>query len=310
MRFKLLIIPLCVLFCFSGCTPEEEPEVIKLSISTRTITVSSEGGSYKVLVTSNADWEAEFDYNDFHWCAVEADGLRSDTIYIEVSRIISETPRETRIIVQSSHTQQRTLAVSDTITVTQEGWIVPEKGVLIGSTVWATCNVDNFGTFAENPYHAGKLYRFNNATAYTANPLYPVWNPVVPTETWLSANNPCPAGWRLPTANEMYALVKSGYRYDETLNGFFFGRNSESATQADTKGCVFLPGGGFIKNGNAEELLTSGRYWVDNGCTIDGDYVYYQYMQFLGNTEGSRAEYISISTYDVQYAFSIRCVKE
>ena len=309
MKFKLLFIALCVLFCFWGCTPEEKPEIIELSVSTRTIMAPSEGGSYKVAVSSNVGWQLEIDYDNYNWCSVEVDWLKNDTIYIAVSRISSETPRETRIIVQAGNAKNDNV-VSDTITVRQEAWIVPEEGVLIGSTVWAACNVGDFGTFAESPYHAGKLYRFNDATAYTANPLFPAWNPAAPSETWLPENNPCPAGWRLPTANEIYALVKSGYRYDETLNGFFFGRNSESATREDSKGCVFLPAGGFIKNGKVEELFSSGCYWVDNGCTIDGESVYYQYMQFSGNSESSQAEYVSINTYNIQYAFSIRCVKE
>lgn len=315
MQLKLLFIVLTLLLIFCACTSEEEPEVVELSVSERAITVQPEGGSHKIAVSCNVDWQAEFNYNDYYWCAIDATQANGDTIYIEVSRTESEQPRETRIIVQNSNTAGR-IIVADTIMVTQSGWTVPEEGVLINGTIWARYNVETFGTFTESLLEVGKLYQFNNATAYTITntdgllSVAPNWNPVSFTDIWLPENNPCPAGWRIPTQEEVFALVKSGYKYDSTLNGFFFGRDSQIATIEEPNGCIFLPSGGFIENGEVVDILQAGRYWVKNGCTVSDNSVFYRYLQFYSNSENDLAELAYIATHDINYAFSIRCVKE
>lgn len=315
MRSKLLIIT-GILFLFSACNPEEETEIIELSVSTNIVNAPSEGGSYKVSVSTNAAWEVEVDYNDYKWCSVESDPFNNDTIYIEVERTDSETLRETLIIVKNSSVNNDQM-LSDTINIMQEGWNVTEEGVLINGTIWAKYNVDDFGTFAESPEYTGKLYQFNNSTAYAtleAGGLLvpkPNWSPASSADAWLSENNPCPSGWRLPTSNEVYALVKSGYKYDSTLQGFFFGKNSESAGLEDSKGCIFLPAGGFIQNGDVVDIFLAGHYWVSDGCSPGDDSVLYRYLHLYNDdSQSGLAELASVITHDISYAFSIRCVKE
>ena len=316
MRSCFYFIILSALFLFSSCDSGEEPEVIEISLSVYTVDAPPEGGSYQVAVISNAAWLAEIDYDNFWWCAVEAN-RNNDTIYIEISRTESELPRQTRILVQNSSANGIAI-VSDTIIIRQAGWNVPPEGVLVGSTIWAKYNVDAFGVFVENQRNAGQLYQFNDKTGYTAvesNGTFapqPAWSSAPFANEWQPDNNPCPAGWRLPAQEEVFSLVKSGYQYNSAMKGFFFGADSRSATEEDNRGSVFLPMSGLIENGKVVDMFQIGRYWVQNGSTMNNDgSVFYRYLQFRADSsESGLAEFSYIVAYNIQYAFSVRCVRE
>ena len=316
MKTKLGYI-IGALFFLSACSPEEEKLLeINISVSVNEITAHSEGGSYKIEVSSNVDWTMDINYDDFSWCSVEGDCWVSDTVYIEVARSNSEAIKETFIVVRNRDVVNDYI-VSDTIFVTQTGWSVPEEGVLINGTIWAKSNIDAFGTFAESPYHVGKLYQYNSPVAYTTtiydeqndyrNPV-PAWTATPFSDTWMAENNPCPAGWRMPTSMELYALTKSGYTYNEALKGYFFGQNSESATKEDAKGCIFLSLGGKIADGEVFGMFAEGYYWAQDGHTLDENgYIRCPYLAFQNDNNSVK---FTIATTPVKNAFSIRCVKE
>jgi uncharacterized protein (TIGR02145 family) len=94
-------------------------------------------------------------------------------------------------------------------------------GVCLGGLMWAKYNVDEFGKFASAPEAPGKLYRFNDTTAFPASGTsdWPTYTADT-TSIWLSANDPCPSGWHLPTLNDLATLSNAaGGTYSEaTIN--------------------------------------------------------------------------------------------
>ena len=69
-----------------------------------------------------------------------------------------------------------------------------DRGVIINGTKWATRNIDERGTFVSQLHHLGNGY------------------------TWDEAKNVCPAGWRLPTKDEIEDLLRAPNKLT-TING-------------------------------------------------------------------------------------------
>ena len=113
-------------------------------------------------------------------------------------------------------------------------------GVIINGIIWATSNVDMPGTFAVNPEDAGMFYQWNRNIGYSAtDPLInsngtTTWDNSQPTgTTWEAANDPCPAGWRVPTINEFENIMSTGSVWTTTpVNGRILGSGSNT---------IFLP---------------------------------------------------------------------
>ena len=316
MKLKLLLITLSSLYLFTSCyyDSEDELENIEISLSTSKINAPPEGGIYKIAVTSNVGWIVDEFYAD--WFSIKNRGSSiSDTIIIEVTRSNSETAKTKTVSVRNGYVVDGYI-VSENLTITQAGWDVPAEGVLISGTIWAKYNVDAFGTFAESPYHFGKYYQYNDIVAYTTvvydelygyRRPYPDWQDVPVVNNWLPENNPCPPGWRLPTSGELWDLLKSGYTYNASLNGYFFGLSSASATPENTKGCIFMPASGRISGGNVMDVFQQGYYWAQDGYGLRDGHIGYICLSF--KNDGESVRHVT-GTTNQKDAFSIRCVKE
>jgi uncharacterized protein (TIGR02145 family) len=149
-----------------------------------------------------------------------------------------------------------------------------EKGVKVGGVVWATRNVDDPGTFAATPGDFGKFYQFNRAQAWGTSGNIADYNAIrhdSTTREWAKANDPCPKGWRLPTADELTALGAAGTRWsngvDKTWDvaGRWFGSNADKATVENPGEAIFLPAVGFLtRSGDLSEQQKTGVYWSAN----------------------------------------------
>ena len=125
-----------------------------------------------------------------------------------------------------------------------------DPGVVINGVKWATRNVDRPGTFATKPETAGMFYQWNRKIGWSAtNPTInssggTTWNNNTPTGTiWSKANDPSPAGWRVPTREEILKLLDKDKVRSEwtTVNGI----TGRKFTDKTTGKFLFLPAAGF-----------------------------------------------------------------
>jgi uncharacterized protein (TIGR02145 family) len=152
-----------------------------------------------------------------------------------------------------------------TCTVTVKNIPTPDfdEGVVINGVTWATRNVALPGTFANKPEDAGMMYQWNRKVAWEATGNITDWNSDYPTEdTWEEANDPSPAGWRVPTFDEIEALldedkVKQEWTTEKGVNGMKF-------TDKATGNSMFLPAMGdrdYLTGALSGTAGTNGAYW-------------------------------------------------
>ncbi|MDR0873642.1 MAG: fibrobacter succinogenes major paralogous domain-containing protein [Prevotellaceae bacterium] len=138
-----------------------------------------------------------------------------------------------------------------------------DKGVIINGVKWATRNVDAVGTFAATPESAGKFYQWNRKTAWAAEgETVENWDSTYPEGTeWTAANDPSPAGWRVPTRKEQATLLDAAkvtkvWTTQNGVNGYKF-------TDKTTNNSLFLPAAGYRNDsdGTLSSAGSYGAYW-------------------------------------------------
>ena len=144
-----------------------------------------------------------------------------------------------------------------------------QEGIIVNGVKWATRNVGAKGKFADYPEDYGKYY------------------------TLEEAKTACPAGWRLPTKEEISMLLSVGkntWTTVEGVNGRTFSRGSSS---------IFLPAAG---TSGGSSVGTNAYYWSSNGYSYNSsDYGYY--LNFNSND-------VTISDSKGTNRFPVRCVCE
>jgi uncharacterized protein (TIGR02145 family) len=181
-----------------------------------------------------------------------------------------------------------------------------DTSVVINGVTWATRNVDAPGTFACNPEDAGMFYQWNRKVGWSStDPLVSsnydtIWDDSTPSgTTWETANDPSPAGWRVPTLAEIQTLLdedKVSYEWT-TFNGVYGGLFTDKTTSKS----LFLPAAGF-RYSYYGTLGNAGAYGLCWGSAQgDGDYAY-----GLGFDSGGAGW----GSHDRLWGFSVRCVAE
>jgi uncharacterized protein (TIGR02145 family) len=196
------------------------------------------------------------------------------------------------------------IPISDVDSIIFSKYSVPNNstGVLINDVVWATCNVDAPGTFASAPSEPGMFYQWNRRVGWSStDPLVNhggggAWNSSLPTgTTWSKANDPCPAGWRVPNHSEQESLLSSGSFWGD-LNGVYgryFGNGADR---------VFFPAAGVrvSDDGSLVNVNLGGYYWSRTKTEVGSVFIMILFS-------GSTATNIS---YLPSMGLTVRCVAE
>lgn len=187
------------------------------------------------------------------------------------------------------------------ITVIQKAVKVgPEPGP--GGVIWAETNVDLPYTFA-NQKSIGKFYQWNRNTAWASTGTVTGWPSTGATGFfWEEANDPCPTGWRVPTRDELQALINStgaSWRIvseDYDYPGVWFAPTQEEANNATFEnpgnGLFFPAGGRRNETGTLIDAGFNSYYWASDvnplGATTDimsvasGTYLIFPVERTLG----------------------------
>ncbi|MDR1679640.1 MAG: leucine-rich repeat domain-containing protein [Prevotellaceae bacterium] len=146
-------------------------------------------------------------------------------------------------------------------------------GVEINDVCWAKYNVNAPGTFTQNPEDAGMFYQWNRQAGWSAtDPLVStngsLW--IVSSDTgttWERTNDPCPTGFRLPSATELQNLstVSNAFviNYKNTgVNGRLFtdGANELFLPATDYRDCF-----GQLQN----TFSYQGQYWGQGASILE-----------------------------------------
>ena len=135
-----------------------------------------------------------------------------------------------------------------------------DPGVVIDGVRWATRNVNMSGTFAENPESTGMFFQWNRRMAWSAtDETVTGWDSETSQNArgeWERENDPCPAGWRVPTITEASRLLNAGSvrATKNDINGRLFGTAPNQ---------IFLPAGGWRQNNDGMLLDkgSDGHHW-------------------------------------------------
>jgi hypothetical protein len=174
-----------------------------------------------------------------------------------------------------------------------------DEGVLINGLTWATRNVDAPGTFAANPEDAGMFYQFNSNVGWSStDPLVnsdggTTWEDLyLASNMWEYNYNPSPAGWRIPTRDELQSLWDGNKVRREltTYNGVY--------------GCMFTD----KTNGNSVFLPAAGCRDHDYDGVLCGAGAFGAYRNSQGDfrTFGSGC---GGGWYYLKNGYSVRCIK-
>ncbi|WP_251621960.1 FISUMP domain-containing protein [Odoribacter lunatus] len=172
-------------------------------------------------------------------------------------------------------------------------------GEWINGVCWARSNVDEPGTFAATPEASGMLYQWNRRKGWPATGEVSGWDSSVPSgESWEAANDPCPAGWRVPTAEEIDALLD-----DVKVNSIWTlqnGVNGRKFTDNTTGNTIFLPSVRY-RDGNHEKIPSEheGWYWSDMRSA-----------EMLAKILFFKHDYFSDVNFLTIYGLSVRCVAD
>jgi len=170
---------------------------------------------------------------------------------------------------------------------------IPEGGIFINGIKWATRNVGSLKTFVTNPEDYGGYYQWNRETTdFVPSPNYNYDDEVY---FWQPSNNPCPAGWRVPTQSEFQELLKSPQSLGDRngVDGYYFGTEPYQ---------LFLPAAGYRDGIGTFYWQSGGGFYWSNASDLSSRA---HTLNFYCCTDS-----VKESIYPRTFGLSVRCVAE
>lgn len=286
------------------------PVVTDLDLDIYNIYSDVEGGTYQVSVSSGLAWTA---VSDASWCTVEnGSGSGVGTFTVKVAR--------------SEDYQYRTATVKVTAGNLEREVFVQHVGTKIGDIVWANANVNDPDTFGDNCEVRGLLYQYNCNVGYpsyskddsgdteTVVPGFPTGPYDTMSNEWKEENDPCPDGWRVPTIDEIKALIGDAtspkFHFDYwkaqgmSVAGAYAGLDKtilqEECCKGNLNGAIFIPQAGRVNRDTGKQ-----DDWWDAclwSCTNVG-----QTWDMFGVWMNGNGDF-GIEWYGSRTGCSVRCV--
>ena len=227
-----------------------------------------------------------------------------------IGRLLSEDKSESaRICGTKILAKLRNDVNSNSISIAQEEQIpnvYADTGVIINDVRWATRNVDAVGKYAKfvaKPEDAGGLFQW-----YRLGVRAPKRNPggiLVDfgydiSHSWYDNMDPSPAGWRVPTKDEIDRLLDESKVASEWV--IINGVKGRKFTDKANENSIFLPAAGH-DNPNIRthgDIGSSGHYW--SGTSSRSNSMYFSYSMFF------HSDNVFMSNSHKGNGFSIRSV--
>ncbi|MDR1653454.1 MAG: fibrobacter succinogenes major paralogous domain-containing protein, partial [Prevotellaceae bacterium] len=194
-------------------------------------------------------------------------------------------------------------------------------GAYTASGVWKVFMCHNLGADeTKDPFTISKdihgaMYQFgvkgtaiSQATNFANTGNISGWKTISGNGNWVSSEDPCPSGWRLPTKDEWQGVIDNN-TISRTVNGgttwvspgtSLTWNDLEEDTGIKFGDALVLPAAGRRddNDGTLDYRGPNGYYW---GSTADGTNGYF--LRFTSGVEGTHS-------YNRSYGFSVRCLSD